>query len=159
MTDYLIICNKNELFWKDVFPFYMEGKIDFGYNSIKYFILPEDAEKYCKIENGNKLNDYQGTGRWLTTFKVTREERDIELLPKEGFEKYDDYDAYNTDSIYRIPDADVIGCPIGIIDYPIKGYKVIGELVNNSNRYDYGTPTVNNKKKYVRVLIKKDETS
>ena len=57
MKHFLIIGNKNALFWKDIFPLFMEGGIKYGYNHINYFILPDNAEKWEKREGGKKMNN------------------------------------------------------------------------------------------------------
>lgn len=146
MTKFLVVCNKNCLFWTNIFPLYMEGKIDFGYHQPNIMMNPQ----------GEKVG-MQGICRWLTTFKIDRPEREITPLPVEEFETIDNADIINTDSIYSIPDTDkLIAVPIGIIDYPIKDYEIIGKLHTGKSKYDYGIPTVNNKVKYTRVLIKRN---
>lgn len=146
MTNFLIIVNKNCICWADVFPLYMEDKIDFGYHKPNIMINPQ----------GNKVG-MQGICRWLTTFKINRPQREISPLPVEEFETIDNSDIINTDSIYNIPDTDkAIAVPIGIIDYPIKGYEILGKLHTGKTRYDYGKPLVNGKVKYIRILIKRN---
>lgn len=159
MKDFIIIGNKNSLFLKDIFPLFMEGGLRYGYNYINYFLLSDNAEKWKKMEGGKKLNDFQGTGRWFSSFPVHKKNPPLPLLPYDPrvHRKYDTYDAVNTDSIHNIPNYDgLIGVPIGIIGYLCpEQFEIVGKLMNGACRYDYGKPIVDGKKLYVRILIKK----
>lgn len=158
MKDFIIVGNKNALFYKEHFPMYMEGRMRFGYNNINMFILPDDAVKWKKIVDGYKLMDYEGTGRWFTSFLVDKGNPPIELVRyTDRYKDFDGFDAVNTDSIKDIPDTDrVIGCPIGIIDFLNDNqFKVVGKLKNKDGEYDFGCPVVEGKMKFVRILVKK----
>lgn len=157
VKDYLVICNKNCIAWKTIFPDYLDGKTRYGYNIVSMFYLPDDAEKYHIFE-GCKVNWFQGTGRWLTNFTVVKNNPPLPLVELEStFKKFDTYDAWNTDSIKKIPDTnDLIGAPIGIIDYLCKEqFEIVGLLCRGSGGVDPAKPIIDGKCKYVRILIKK----
>ena len=148
MTDFIIIGNKNALLWKDIFPLYMEGKVKFGYNQLRFFIT----------EDGT-LNDYEGTGRWFTNLEVKKNNPPLKLVPfDENFhKKFDTLDAVNTDKINSIPDVDcLLGVPTGIIDYlnPDQ-FEILGKIKTGKDLYDFGKPIVEGKIKYIRILIRR----
>lgn len=145
MKQFLVIGNKNALFWKDIFPKYMEGKINFGHHQPNQYIMP-NGDKVCA----------QGKCRWFTNFNVIKEEREIETTVGD-FKVFDNInDIINSDSIYILPETDkMIAMPIGVVDYPIKGYEIVGKMHTGKTPYDFGLPIIDGKIKYIRVVIKK----
>lgn len=156
MRHFLVIGNKNALFWKDNFPLYMEGRLHFGRNQVSRFILPNDAEEFDKICDGKKTAWLQGTGRWFTDMPVEHNVRRA-YYSNGDFPRYDNFDAVNTDSIERIPDTDgLVGVPVGIVDIvDPRQFEVVGMLMNGNGKYDYGKPIIGGKMKYTRILIRR----
>lgn len=147
-VDFIVVGNKNAMMWKTIFPKYYYKQLYFGHNYISKFRLPD-----------NSFNWFQGSGRWFTTFPVIKENPPITLKPyaEDKYQKYDTYDAVNTDSIKDIPDYDgEIGVPIGILDYLCTDqFTITGMLCRGSGDIDKAKPIINGKHLYARVLIKK----
>lgn len=91
--------------------------------------LPDDAEKWEWLEEGDKVCNLQGTGRWYTDLPV---ERVGEILPYSynDCQKFDFFDAVNTDDRYSIPDTDgIIGVPIDFLSiYSPEQFEIVGML-------------------------------
>ena len=145
---FLVIGNKNAIQWKSVFPKYMDGKVRFGYNSVNKFIAP----------NGEIAN-LEGLGRWFTNMEVHKNNTPMELVEydEKKHQKYDTFDAVNSNSIKEIPDVDcLIGVPIGIFDYICDSqFEIVGMLCRGSGGIDFAKPIVNGKHLYTRIVIRK----
>lgn len=155
MKDFIIIGNKNGLTWRDTFPLYMKGICRYGYTRPNNMIVPY-AVKYNKIENGNKIVNMQGLTKWITTLPV-KILNPVVPVHNNDYNYIDNTDIINVDSIYSIP-ADYngkIAVPIDILSYLPENYTVIGKLKTGTEPYDMGKPIVDNKIKYVRIIIKR----
>lgn len=145
--EFIVVGNKVAMAWKTVFPYYLDGKVRFGYNIINKFIC------------GKEEADLEGIGRWYTNLKVEKNNTPIKLVEFncEVHKKYDTLDAINCDSIRKIPDIDgVIGVPIGILDYNCEEqFEIIGMACRGSGGCDKARPYVDGKEKFCRILIKK----
>ena len=94
--DMVIIANEVQCTSKEIFPLFKSGKLNFGYNHVKEFKVPDGTFK--KI----------GTVAWFTTFKLDKYNEELPLCCQyEGHEdeypKYDNYDAIEVKQIRRIP--------------------------------------------------------
>lgn len=94
--DMVIIANEVQCTSKEIFPLFQSGKLNFGYNHVKEFKIPDGTTK--------KL----GTVAWFTTFKLDKYNEELPLCGQyEGHEdeypKYDNYDAIEVNQIRRIP--------------------------------------------------------
>lgn len=94
--DMVIIANEVQCTSKEIFPLFQSGKLNFGYNHVKEFKVPDGTFK--KI----------GTVAWFTTFKLDKYNEELPLCCQyEGHEaeypKYDNYDAIEVNQIRRIP--------------------------------------------------------
>ena len=166
MKDFLLICNKNCITYKEFFPFIKDRKVNIGYTHPGVFGQPaEDTHK-----------SMQGLTRWFSTLSTS--DKPPLILTKtydpEKYPKYDNYDAINVDRVKDIPwDYDgVIGCPITILDHNLDNVEIEGIWNDEREEADFivkGTPTyidekhksfqgpvVDGKAKYARVLIKKN---
>ena len=121
---FIIIGNTNALTYRETFKLFQKDKIRTGYTNFNvgmYFIVPDDTEKFHKIdENGKKLVRVS-TSCWFTNLPVEKHNELITLYEKyspEKFKKYANYDAINVDSYKEIPeDYDgYIGVPITFLD-------------------------------------------
>ena len=162
MDGFIVVGNKNAMLWKTIFPRYFYKKLYFGYNYLDNFILPYDAVKWEKIENGKKLNKFQGSGRWFTTFPTPKQNPPLQLVEydPERHRIYDTYNAINTDSIKDVPDIKgiEIGVPMGIIDYiNPEQFEITGMLCRGGSDIDKAKPIIDGKHLYSRVLIRRKE--
>lgn len=138
--DFIIIGNTNALTYKDVFHLFKEDRIRTGYTNFNvgmYFLVPDDNEKYHKIENGKKYVRV-ATSCWFTSLPVKRHKEKIILYknytPTE-YLSYENYNAINVDKYTDIPcDYDgVMGVPITFLDkYNPDQFELIGLGISNS---------------------------
>ena len=153
--EFLIIGNSNSTLCKEIFPLIKYGKLWLGMTHPTKFLTPDQEEKavptswYTNLSN-NRINDK------IPLFKT---------FNKEDYPKYDNYDAINVNKVADIPVDyfDVMGVPFSFLNkFNPDQFEIIGGL----NRYDIETGatnetrgiflnTVNNKKKFGRLLIKR----
>lgn len=181
--DFIIIGNTNALTYKETFNLFKEDKIRTGYTNFNvgmYFVVPDNYEKYHKIENGRKLVRV-ATSCWFTSLPVEKHKEPITLYKRytpEEYPKYDNYDAINVDRYVDIPyDYDgLIGVPITFLDkYNPEQFEIIATTTRNDTsglRHKHytiedgknfgdlnGAPVLKTetgyKNVYARILIKK----
>ena len=121
--DMVIIANEMQCTSKEIFPLFQSGKLNFGYNHVKEFKVPDGTFK--KI----------GTVAWFTTFKLDKYNEELPLCCQyEGHEdeypKYDNYDAIEVNQIRRIP-RDYFGVmgvygPSFLTQYNREQFEVLG---------------------------------
>lgn len=156
---FLIIGSLNASGYKDIFPLLKEGKIWMG-NSIKSgdreFRVPDDyplqAQNNREDEDGNKFIRVTGV-RWYTNLDYQeRHSKQLPLVEKyiaDNYPKYDNYDAINVDRLKLIPKDyyKEIGVPITFFDkHNPEQFEIMSFL---------GTPVINNKTIYKRVIVKR----
>lgn len=107
---FLIVGNKNAVFYKDVFPYIRDNKVSLGFNNITKFYQPDgEIKKFGNIG-------------WFTNIKSKHKKKPL-LLTEEynnnKYKKYYNFDAINVDRLVDIPKdyCDVMGVPITYIDY------------------------------------------
>lgn len=98
---------------------------------------------------------------WYTTLEHDKRNNEIVLFKKyneEEYPKFDRYDAINVDRVKHIPcDYNgIIGVPITFMNkYNPKQFKIVGMLnTSKITDYNFGSPSVEGKHKYIRILIK-----
>ena len=118
---FLIIGNYNAVTYKEVFPLIRDNKMWLGVSLDGrniWFRIPDNYEKYHKIENGAKYAFVAGV-IWFTN--LTHKKRNKKLIHvkkykgnEEEYPKYDNYDAIEVSKVVNIPkDYDgVMGVPI-----------------------------------------------
>lgn len=121
--DMVIIANEMQCTSKEIFPLFQSGKLNFGYNHVKEFKIPDGSIK--------KL----GMVAWFTTFKLDKYNEELPLCCQyEGHEdeypKYDNYDAVEVNQIRRIP-RDYFGVmgvygPSFLAQYNREQFEVLG---------------------------------
>ena len=78
-----------------------------------------------------------------------------------NYPKYDNYNAIEVPVTKCIPSdyKGIMGVPISFLDkFNPDQFEIIGELISGtSNKYDFAKPTINGKKIYARILIKRKE--
>lgn len=138
--NFIIIGNTNALTYKEIFKLIKENKLRTGYTNFNvgmYFYVPDDREKYHKIENGRKMVRVS-TSCWFTNLEVSKHRENLilykEYNPNEYF-SYENYDAINVDRITDIPVNynGVVGVPITFLDkYNPEQFEIIGLGISSS---------------------------
>lgn len=156
---FLVIGNMNAITYKEIFPLIKENKLWIGYKSFSGgmdFICPKSVfdptkvKKYRIDEDGNNIINVMCC-IWFTNIDHKKRHEELILFQhysNEYYPKYDNYDAINVDKVSDIPcDYDgIMGVPIGILDhFNPNQFEMVGDL----------NPTLNNKKIYKRILIKR----
>lgn len=172
--DFIILGNMNAITYKEIFPLIKNNKIWLGCRSLSkdmYFNIPKDRKKWL-VENKKegsayKIIDGVVMGRlasvcWYTNIEHSKRHEKLILWKNytpEEYPKYDNYDAININKTVDIPcDYNgVMGVPITFLDkYNPKQFEIIGEMASSNPRYfQYGSPKINGKKVYARILIRK----
>lgn len=131
---FIIIGNTNALTYKETFKLFKEDKIRTGYTNFNvgmYFFVPDECEKYHKIEDGKKLVRVS-TSCWFTNLSVNKHNQEITLYKKytpEEYPEYYNFDAINIGTYTDIPyDYEgMMGVPITFIDkYNPEQFEIIG---------------------------------
>jgi hypothetical protein len=182
---FLIIGNLNAVSYKGIFKFIKENKIWLGHSihsGDREFGVPKDYPlnaSGCRVdEHGNKFIRVKGV-RWFTNLDYKKHHEELVLTKtykgnEKYYPKYDNYNAINIDKTEDIPkDYDgVMGVPITFIDkYNPKQFEILDcwnagiagrrigatktEVISNGKKIFWNGPTVNNQKKYFRILIKR----
>ena len=153
---YIILGNMNAISYKNVFKHIKENKMWYGVtikNGDMLFTVPNDyplTATTTKIINNIKHVRVKGV-RWYTNIDHEHPNPQLKLTTKyneEMHQKYDDYDAINTNKTIDIPNDyyDKIGVPISFMDkYNKNQFEII----------DVKTPTLNKKQTYKRIIIKR----
>lgn len=159
---FLILGNNNAIKYKEIFPLFKDNKIWLGVHSNKTmeFKLPDNYEKFNRIENGVKFGKVPSIS-WFTNLEHNIRNQPIDLYMKysnEYYPKYDNYDAIEVSKTCEIPmDYNgVMGVPITFLNkYNPEQFEIIG-VANHGrdNKYDLFEPILNSKKIYTRILIK-----
>jgi len=120
---FIIIGNTNAITYKEIFVFIKENKIQTGHTNFNvgmYFFVPDNYERYHKIENGRKLVR-NSNSCWFTNLDVAKCHEFLTLYkkytPKEN-SHYCNYDAIEVSKVAEIPyDYNgAMGVPITFID-------------------------------------------
>ena len=138
--DFIIMGNTNALSYKEVFKLFKENRIRTGYTNFNvgmYFYVPDDVEKYHKIEDGRKMVRVS-TSCWFTSLPVKKHNEKLILYKKYDpliYPKYENFDAINVNSYTEIPaDYDgYMGVPVTFLDkYNPEQFKLIGLGISRS---------------------------
>ena len=167
--EFLIIGNKNAITYKEIFPLIKENKLWLGISFPNEFILP----------NGEITKTVSGLCRWFTNLTHDKRNKPLDLVQKYDpryYPKFDNYDCIECPKVMDIPvnyDA-VIAVPITFLDkYCPNQFRIIGiacgnswanykdilKLLNFNPNMKYGgglgSPILNGKATYARILIQK----
>ena len=167
--EFLIIGNKNAITYKEIFPLIKENKLWLGISFPNEFILP----------NGEITKTVSGLCRWFTNLTHAKRNKPLDLVQKYDpryYPKFDNYDCIECSKVMDIPvDYDaVIAVPITFLDkYCPKQFRIVGiacgnswanykdilKLLNFNPNMKYGgglgSPILNGKATYARILIQK----
>jgi hypothetical protein len=166
---FLIIGNMNAITYKEVFPLIKENKMWLGesiHSGDREFAVPDDyplyAAGYRIDENGKKYIRVKGV-RWFTNLdhgrrhqplslmtmaKNLRFSRHKEIIGKESYPQYDNYDAIEVPFTDAIPDdyEGVMGVPISFLDkYCPEQFEIIA-LGNSRENFTPNKNYINPKK-------------
>lgn len=135
-----------------------------------FFIVPDESEKYTKIEDGKKFARVS-TSCWFTSLPVTKHQEKLILWKSYSaadYPKYDNYDAINVGKYTDIPNdySGIMGVPITFLDkYNPAQFEIIG--MESSAGYDAeivgipllkdgdARPTIDGKTTYARIFIQR----
>ena len=154
----LIIGNKNAFTYKAIFKMIKENKIWLGYTQPKDF----------RLEDGSTAKKVNGLARWFTNLTVNKSNEELVLTKTYNpidYPKYDNYDAIEVSKVVNIPkDYDgVMGVPITFIDkYNPNQFEILGCSKSYGRPKEWDTninmiPIVNGRKKYMRILIRRNK--
>ena len=147
MDGYIIVGSRNGLFYKDVFPYVLNGSMTLGYT---HRHIDREPDFYFTTQDG-ELKDVDKSACWITNIPI---ELDYihpltETYTPEKYPRFDNYDAINVDSIREIPKDyyDTMGVPIGFMNkYNPKQFEIVGKAHPTS---------INGVNKYIRILIRR----
>lgn len=156
---FLIIGNMNAITYKEVFPLIKENKIWYGCtisSGDREFGVPEEypleAAGYRIDERGNKYIRVKGV-RWFTNLDHGRHHQELplmtmadnlkfskhdDLLEKQAYEHYDNYDAIEVPYTDAIPSdyEDVMCVPVSFLDkYCPEQFEILGITQRNDDPY------------------------
>lgn len=176
---FAVICNKNCVTFKEIFPKIQANEIWSGYRAWAGGMWFEtiDESDVDKVENGVKLKNVSSI--WLTNIKHNRRYEPIILYKKEenllkyptlkeknAYEKYDNYDAIEVPLTKAIPlnYKGIMGVPISFLDkFNPCQFELIGATESEGKGFSNGLwlsssgvaqACVNQQKVYKRVFIK-----
>jgi hypothetical protein len=134
---FLIIGNQNAITYKETFRLIEENKLWLGITmngSNRWFEIPDNYEKYHKIENGKKYAFVAGVV-WFTNLDHGKRHEEITLYKKyynnkKDYPLYDNYNAIEVPKVVDIPlDYEgYIGVPITFLHkYNPEQFEIIGQ--------------------------------
>lgn len=179
---FLLLMNNNTVIHRHVFPRFINREIWLGATlftgTFPYFIVPDEFTNnirgHYREVDGIKYKQVNNIC-WLTNIQT--DDRDVVLHVDKKFDdtyvSYDDIDIINVDLVKNIPyDYDgAIGVPLTVLKYlhddgmihcehdgDVSKYRIIGCMCRSKiDEYNFGYPTVNGKRKFVRIIIKINE--
>ena len=134
-----------------------------------FFIVPDESEKYTKIEDGKKFARVS-TSCWFTSLPVTKHQEKLILWKSYSaadYPKYDNYDAINVNKVCDIPcDYEgVMGVPISFLgkysptQFEILDARDIALNPKQKNKDSFlikdADSSINGKPVYARICIRK----
>lgn len=165
---FLIVCNRNTIITKAIFPFFMSGQIrlGFGFNNrtANFTIPPMLYGHYSKdvVRREENIVRFRNV-IWVTNFDVNvpQIKRNFQsYYCEENYPKYDQYDAINVNRISDIPNDyfGVMGVPITFLEgfdneeFELLGLDRLMPLNLTKRRF-----TIKGKEIYARILVKRKE--
>ena len=163
---FLLVCNRNVLTSKYIFPHFLEEKIKISWgfkNNTAQFRIPSSL--YGHYSNDVVRNDINivrfRNVLWLTNIDVNVphiKRTYTKNYNPQSYPKYDNYNAINVDKISDIPCDyfEEMGVPITFLDgFDKSMFELVGLdrlLPNNHSKRRF---CINGKEKYVRIVIKR----
>ncbi len=168
---FIILGNYNAVTYKEIFPLIKENKMWLGVSLDGrniWFRIPDEYEKYHKIENGVKYAFVASTV-WFTNLDHNKRHEDVTLYQhynEHDYPKYDNYDAINIDKVKDIPVnyAGIMGVPITFLNkYNPDQFEIFGATESEGKGFSCGIrdesskisqPLINKTRIYKRLFIK-----
>lgn len=163
---FIVLGNMNHITFKEIFHYFMEGKVWLGYNSGHFwFNVPdyyEEKRTDFRIVNGQKMRR-MGNICWYTNCEIDVRHQPLDLYKKYNpteFPTYDNFDAIHCEHYYDIPcDYDgIISVPISYLAYHCwEQFEILGKLDGGSktNPLDLAKPILQGKAQYKRIAIRR----
>ena len=157
---FIIICNKNAITYKEIFPLLKDNSVWLGSESPFEFFTPDGMTK--------RVN---GLTRWYTNLDIKKRHEDLILVKKyagheDEYPKYDNYDAIEVSKVADIPlDYDgVMGVPITFLNkYSSDQFEIVGATESEGKGFSCGLwdessgiaqPLIKGVRKYKRIFIR-----
>jgi len=160
---FLIIGHQNAITYKEIFPLIKENKIWLGHGfrgGAGHFI--SQYENYATATDQKEGMIRVSGVHWFTNLSHEKRYRYIYIYMNYSPEKYphyDNYDAIEVSRVVNIPcDWDgKMGVPITFLDkYNPDQFEILGYMANTKiDRFNFGYPYVNKKRKYARIIIRR----
>lgn len=166
--DFIIMGNKNAISYKEIFPYLMENKMWVGaspLNGGRWMIMPDgidvESKSAKKNEYGQTLVNIAGVC-WFTNVEHGKRHQPLQLMTmadnlkfskhedvkKNGYLKYDNYDAIDISYVDSIPSdyKGIMGVPITFMDkYNPDQFKILA-LGNSRDNFTPNKDYINPKK-------------
>ncbi|WP_342273372.1 adenine-specific methyltransferase EcoRI family protein [Spiroplasma endosymbiont of Acasis viretata] len=152
---FLIIASETKSTSKNVFKYFKENKVWFGYTSVKQFIYCDKERKTTEVKKFGNI-------AWMTNMNVTKRNEEIILLKKyskEEYPKFENIDAISVDKINLIPNDywELMGVPSSFLKkYNPNQFEILDIDENfKENLYPGKRAYLFGKKKYARIIIRR----
>jgi hypothetical protein len=169
---FLIIGNKNSITYQEIFPLIKDNKIWAGKTSWGggLWFETKNNEDVDKIVNG--LNMKNVSSAWFTNIEHGKRHEFLQLMTlkdnlkyskhkiikKEGYKKYDNYNAIEVPFADAIPSdyKEEMGVPVTFIEkYNPDQFEILGVMASTTiTEHNFGYPFINGKKVYARIIIR-----
>lgn len=168
---FLVLGNINHAFYKEIFPYILDGIVWLGRNNGHFwFRVPDYFEPkktdYKEDADGQKWRRL-GNICWFTNLDIPSRHEPLDLYKlytPEEFPKYDTYDAIHCKRYDQIPKDyyGIIAAPITYLAHHCpEQFEIVGEFKHGiDGPFDLAVPKLDGGDKYTRVAIrriKKDE--
>ena len=163
---FVIVCNRNTIITKKIFPLLMNQTIKFGYGfqgNTGNFMIPKSLYGHYSndvVRKEQNIVRFRNVS-WLTNLDIHISHKKLPLNKKFSRKEYKFYDQYNAINVDKISDIPYdyygeMGVPITILDkFDYTQYELLGLdrfMPSNSKGRRF---TIEGKEKYARVLIRK----
>jgi hypothetical protein len=166
---FLVLGNMNQVQYKELFPYFMNGTCWLGYNAGHFwFRVPDSYEPkptdYRQDPDGQKWRR-MGNICWFTNIDIAKRHHPLDLFKHytpEQYPTYDNYDAIDCGRTSEIPlDYDgIIGVPTSYMAYHCpEQFEIVGEFNHGiDGDFDLAEPLINGTARYKRIAIRRVTT-
>jgi hypothetical protein len=166
---FIVMGNMNHVQYKELFPYFMNGKCWLGYNAGHFwFRVPDNHEPkatdYRQDADGQKWRR-MGNICWFTNIDIEKRHQPLDLFKRytsEEYPTYDTYDAIDCGRTNEIPMdyAGTIGVPTSYMAYHCpEQFEIVGEFNHGiDGDFDLAEPIIDGKKRYKRIAIRRVQT-
>jgi len=163
---FVVLGNLNHVQYKQLFPYFMDGKCWLGHNAGHFWFRVSDYYQpkktdYKQDADGQKWRR-MGHICWFTNIDLEKRHHPLDLFERytpEQYPSYDTYDAIHCSRYSEIPiDYDgVIGVPGSYMAYHCpEQFEIVGEFNHGiDGDFDLARPVVNGVELYKRIAIRR----